>query len=416
MMRSCFALLLFFTVPLSAQVTDVLFIGNSYTGVNNLPDMVAQLALASGDTINWDASTPGGYTLQLHSQDANTLSKINQRPWDFVVIQAQSQEPSLDTPYVQANVFPYARLLDSLIQVNDSCTQTVFYMTWGRKFGDASNCSAYPPVCTYSGMQDQLKGRYLQMATDNNAVVAPAGAAWQNTIAGNPAFDLYQADQSHPSVHGTYLTACVFYATIFRQSPVGLTYYGGLPANEAALLQNIAASTVLDSMQLWRTETYYPAASFTVSTSANSATCTADSSGIVSFLWSDGNTPGFFPGGATATFTYGTPGTYTICLEVSNGCLTDTICQNVNVGPAAVSEAVPGTFEVSYDASQHAIFFSGDSEVFAGLVSMNGQIVRSSKFPGGRNVMPLGDLPAGVYCFRAETAGTVYSKTIVITK
>ncbi len=411
-----FALLFLFPFCVSAQVTNVLFLGNSYTGVNNLPGMVAQLALASGDTISWDANTPGGYTLQLHSQDANTLSKINQRPWDFVIIQAQSQEPSLDTPYVQANVFPYARLLDSLIQVNDSCTQTVFYMTWGRKYGDASNCSAYPPVCTYSGMQEQLKGRYLQMATDNDAVVAPAGAAWQNTIAGNPAFDLYQSDQSHPSVHGTYLTACVFYATIFRQSPVGLTYYGGLPANEAALLQNIAAATVLDSMQLWRTETYYPAASFTVSTSANSVTCAADSTGIVSFLWSDGNTPGFFPGNATATFTYGTPGTDTVCLEVSNGCLTDTICQNVNVGPAAINEATPETFVITYDAAQRALFFSGDSEVYAGLVDMSGKIVRSSKLPGGNSVMLLGDLPAGVYCFRAETAGTVYSKKIVITK
>ena len=72
-------LALFFLLPFflpAQQVKHVLFLGNSYTAVNNLPDLVAQLAHAGGDSVSWDANTPGGYTLQLHSQDATTLSKI----------------------------------------------------------------------------------------------------------------------------------------------------------------------------------------------------------------------------------------------------------------------------------------------------------------------------------------------------
>ena len=50
-----------------AQTKNVLFLGNSYTGVNNLPLLTYNLALSLGDTINYDSNTPGGYTYQGHS-------------------------------------------------------------------------------------------------------------------------------------------------------------------------------------------------------------------------------------------------------------------------------------------------------------------------------------------------------------
>lgn len=41
----------------------VLFLGNSYTAVNNLPQMMADVAVSAGDTLWFDSNTPGGYTL-----------------------------------------------------------------------------------------------------------------------------------------------------------------------------------------------------------------------------------------------------------------------------------------------------------------------------------------------------------------
>jgi hypothetical protein len=52
-------------------------------------------------------------------------------------------------------------------------------------------------------------------------------------------------------VSGTYLAACVFYATIFRQSPVGLDDDDGLPAAQAHDLQSVAAATVLGDPTEW---------------------------------------------------------------------------------------------------------------------------------------------------------------------
>ena len=65
-------------------------------------------------------------------------SRIRSGSWDFVVLQEQSQLPSFPIEQVTAEVFPYARYLDSVIKAHNSCAQTIFYMTWGRKNGDFS--------------------------------------------------------------------------------------------------------------------------------------------------------------------------------------------------------------------------------------------------------------------------------------
>lgn len=81
--------------PLSAQDSiSTLFLGNSYTGHNNLPLMIATMADSMGDVLIYDSRTPGGYTLYQHADDPGTYTKINDKLWDRVVIQAQSQEPS----------------------------------------------------------------------------------------------------------------------------------------------------------------------------------------------------------------------------------------------------------------------------------------------------------------------------------
>ncbi len=340
-MKKYIVLFLFYSQQIFAQQTNVLFLGNSYTYTNNMPDLLYQLSLASQDSISYDSNTPGGYTFQNHTQDATSIAKINSRQWNFVILQGQSQEPSLDTPYVVANVFPYAHQLDSVVKTNDSCTQTIFFMTWGRKNGDASNCVVYPPVCTFLGMQQQLENRYVQMGNGNHAIVAPVGEAWKNVIATNPVFDLYVADESHPSLYGSYLTACVFYATIYRRSPLGLNFYAGLPVNDAILLQTIAGSTVLDSMQLWNTEIYYPDASFIFSegTPTSIDAINSDAS-ATSWYWDNGTGNGFIPGTANQTLNFPSVSTYNVCLAVSNGCLTDTACQSINLATVGISENV----------------------------------------------------------------------------
>ena len=117
-----------FTLTTLAQPVKILFLGNSYTAVNNLPNLVYNFALSKGDTLITNSYTPGGYTFQQHSVDSNAIAKIYSNQWDFVVLQEQSQYPSFPPAQVAAEVYPYASLLDSMRHDNKPCIVTVFYM------------------------------------------------------------------------------------------------------------------------------------------------------------------------------------------------------------------------------------------------------------------------------------------------
>src|SRR5512142_3202996 len=117
----------------------VLFLGNSYTNVNDLPGLTRQIAMSMDDNLEFSANTPGGCTFQMHWVNAMSLMYIQMGDWDYVVLQEQSQIPSFPQAEVDTLCFRYARKLDSLINVYSTCGETMFYMTWGRKNGDASN-------------------------------------------------------------------------------------------------------------------------------------------------------------------------------------------------------------------------------------------------------------------------------------
>lgn len=218
-----------------------------------MPNLVSEIATSLDDTLNPSSNTPGGWQLQNHAQEnSSSLIAINQQDWDYVVIQAQSQEPSFPPFQVEQATYPHAQTLVEAILSNDSCTEPMFFMTWGRKNGDAVNGQNYPPVSTYLGMQSRLRNSYLEMAFDNNSSVSPVGMAWKKSIELNPDFELYAGDESHPNLAGSYLSACVFYSSIFKKSCVGSNFYpAGLDSLDALYLQTIASDVVLDSTQVW---------------------------------------------------------------------------------------------------------------------------------------------------------------------
>src|SRR5438105_1158267 len=55
--------------------TRVLFIGNSYTFVNNLPDVFADLAASAGRRVDTGLVAAGGWTLARHAASGATAAK-----------------------------------------------------------------------------------------------------------------------------------------------------------------------------------------------------------------------------------------------------------------------------------------------------------------------------------------------------
>jgi hypothetical protein len=325
------AIALILPATLQAKKRKVLFIGNSYIYTNNMPDMLKQLCTSMGDTLEYNQNTPGGYTLEAHSTNATTLGLINGGIYDVVILQEQSQRPAFPQSQVAMDTYPYAKDLYDAVKTHNSCGEVMFMMTWGYKNGDATNCGFYPPICTYAGMQNDLRFSYMKMAKDNGANVAPVGAAWKTVRDSFPNIELYSPDESHPSLNGSYLEACVLYASIFHKSPVGSSYTASINTNDAAKLQYIADLVTLDSLEKWQEHGNYPYANFELNSTGMMSIATQNKSKrAANFAWDFGD-------GTKSTLlhptkVYNAIGRYPVTLMASNNCSKDTKTDTVDIG------------------------------------------------------------------------------------
>lgn len=244
-----FFLLVSMSVVAFADNFKVLFIGNSYTDVNNLPSLIQQVSQSAGDDISYSASVPGGCTFQNHL--VQSMSYIKQGGWDYVVLQEQSQLPSFPINQFMNESYPFAQQLCDSIRKYNPNAQIVFYMTWGRKNGDQQNAQYFPVLGTYEGMDSLLYARYMMMAEDNNAIISPVGKLWHYIRDNYPEIELYQSDDSHPSMIGSYAAACSFYTVLFRKSPLQITTNCGLEDAIANTIRNAAQNVVFDSLNKW---------------------------------------------------------------------------------------------------------------------------------------------------------------------
>ena len=340
------SLFIYSTVSGQGQTKRALFLGNSYTQVNDLPKMIADAAASTGDVLIYDSNVPGGYTLQGHSTNTTSLAKIAAGNWDYVVLQEQSQLPAFPINQVQFQVFPYAQTLNNLITTQNACAETVFYMTWGRKNGDAANCGFLSALCTYEGMDSLLSARYTMMANDNDAILSPVGAVWKHLRQHSPAINLYQADESHPSVAGTYAAACTFYAALFRKDPTEITFSSTLSASDAAAIRAAAKLIVYDNLLAWNIGSYDPLAGFTpVLSGANQVSFTNTSTNASEYFWSFGD--GDTSTTAQPTHTYAAPGQYTVTLVASKCGQSDTLTQTVSISVNSTPAATDAGFALS---------------------------------------------------------------------
>ena len=239
-------------MPLFAQVHPrVLFLGNSYTQVNDLPGMVAHIAQSMGDELTYASNTPGGCTFEMHCSNAS-MDKICQGGWDYVVLQEQSQLPAFPIEQVEEMVFPFAaQLVDSVYAFNPE-GEALFYMTWGRKNGDTEFGPIYPLMSTYEGMDSLLYERYMYMAEVNDASVCPVGRVWHYLRDHNSEIELYMSDESHPSLAGSYAAACAFYTMLFGRDPDSIIYDAGLGMKTASLIRSATHNVVYDSLWKWQ--------------------------------------------------------------------------------------------------------------------------------------------------------------------
>jgi hypothetical protein len=181
---------------------NILFIGNSFTQRNNLPVLLAEMAAARDLAVNHELISAGGASLRTHWNAGKAATAIANGGYDYVVLQEQSTLPVKNATRMAENV----RLFDATI--SQASAKTVLYMTWARQHVPET--------------QDIIAAAYSSIGMELGAIVVPVGLAWQNFLGKYNKPVLHDRDQSHPTLAGSYLAACVFLTVLLKANPIGI--------------------------------------------------------------------------------------------------------------------------------------------------------------------------------------------------
>lgn len=219
----------------------ILFVGNSYLYYNDsLHNHVRRLAIAadpaSEKALQYKSATIGAAPLAHH--DVKGLLAPGRlgmkQPYDVVILQGESNDALTDAKRASFR----EKVIEFSAEIAKTGAKTALYMThaYVAPHKDAS------PV-----MLRKTEDMYVSAGNEVGAYVIPVGLAFEEAYRQRPGIQLHKSyDGSHPDLIGTYLAACVVYASLYGKSPVGNSYdyYGKVDKEMTAFLQRVADETV----------------------------------------------------------------------------------------------------------------------------------------------------------------------------
>lgn len=219
----------------------ILFVGNSYLYYNDsihnhFRRMVDDGGIATEKAQTIKIITIGGAPLA-HHDVASYLApgKLGMKePYDVVILQGNSGAALTDA---RRKSF-HDKVVEFNADISKTGAKTALYMTHAYV---APNKSASPDIMR------KVEDMYVSVGNEVGALVIPVGLAFEEAYRRKPDLQLHKTyDGSHPDLIGSYLAACVVYASLHGKSPVGnpYDYFGKVDKATAAFLQQVAWDTV----------------------------------------------------------------------------------------------------------------------------------------------------------------------------
>lgn len=171
----------------SNKKISILFIGNSLTYTNNLPNLVKKNAKQKGVKIHVKMIALPDYAIIDHWNDGKVKKLIESKKFDFVIIQ---QGPSSQDEGREM-LFKHGKIYSDLCKLNDA--KLCYFMVW--------------PSLKYYHTFDGVIKNYSEAAVTNNAILFPVGKVWKDYIDSTNSFEYYSADGFHPSLKGSQVAA-----------------------------------------------------------------------------------------------------------------------------------------------------------------------------------------------------------------
>lgn len=221
------------TGPLrTGDAIRVLFIGNSLTYTNDLPQIVESIGTAAGENIETVSVSYPNYALIDHWNDGLIQDEIRTGSFDYVVLQ---QGPS-SLPVNRDSLRLVTALFDPVIR--ESGAMPALFAVWP----DISRFDFFPDVAE----------SYRLAAQDVVGVYLPVGNTWLAVWNQIPTAPLYGGDGYHPGLAGSYAAAVVMVSVLADRDPQSLPRNVPGISLDQALVNAIhqAAKTTISSSAL----------------------------------------------------------------------------------------------------------------------------------------------------------------------
>ncbi len=213
----------------------VLFLGNSLTYTNDMPGLVQNLANSAGDFFTHGQVANAGWDLAQHA--TNSLGAVSSGNYDLVLLQQYSTGNVIEQDWA-------VQILNG--QAFGAGARSMFFNTPSWDFGPSDE-----GLVQFRQQTAFIRYNYALEASLYKIAISPAGLAWQTVRLTRSDINLYSPD-GHPSLAGSYLMACVHYATMFGRSPAGNSYTANVA--DAAYLQSVAEAAVFQDP--WAVDLY----------------------------------------------------------------------------------------------------------------------------------------------------------------
>jgi hypothetical protein len=205
----------------------ILFIGNSLTySQQGIYTHLQAMGAASTPplTIQADRAVVGGQYFRTLWERFPEPRQAIARGYDVVVLQEDLPETTV------ADFRQFARLF--VEDVRRTGARPVLLMAW-----------AYKRLGWIS--MSEIAEAHRAAAKELGVDVAPVGLAWERSAKLRPDLHLFNTDQEHPSIYGTYLATAVVYAAIYATNPTDVSYAPqGVSAEAGAFLRRAAWESV----------------------------------------------------------------------------------------------------------------------------------------------------------------------------
>jgi len=188
-------LVLILCIGFQLQAQKILFIGNSLTYSNALPEILEEIGNTYNKKIRTEMSCFPNYAIVDHLEEGNVQKKIATENYDYVIIQQgpSSQEEGRKMLIDSGNT------LSALCKKHN--TKLGYFMVWPSK--------------RYYFTFDKVIANHTEAASLNEALLFPVGTHWKDYNSQQNKISLYAGDHFHPSKAGSFFAALVLFKQLF---------------------------------------------------------------------------------------------------------------------------------------------------------------------------------------------------------